>query len=394
MLRGIARLSRPLKFVSQTPGIPQPFRASTQAFRQLSSSNRRDAYVRFSTPDQPQRPNNPREPRKWYSGLNVVLLLGGCWTVYYVSHLEQVPDTGRWRFMILSTNTEATIGDMIRSGLLAELKPATLPANHPLSRHVRRVVSRILHASNLGRIKGEGQSIPTLSPFGLAQDGEHSWNPDASFGAPASAGNVYGPQKEWEVVVVNDRKMVNAMAAPGLVVVFTGILPICQDEEGLAAVLAHEIGHVVARHTAERISSQLVYMSLTFLLQALGLDMGLSDIFSKYAFDLPNSRKQETEADLIGLRLMSRACYDPAASPAMFERLGRIESKIAQHLKYDFFRTHPTSESRIKYLEEHLQEGYSILAANPNCTNVRRQLESFRETARELRVDDDGVHFL
>ncbi|KAJ3502363.1 hypothetical protein NLJ89_g8922 [Agrocybe chaxingu] len=256
--------------------------------------------------------------------------------------------------MSLSTNTEAQIGDIIRQSLLAELKPTTLPANHPLSRHVRRVVSRILHASKLGRIKGEGQPIPTLSPFDLVQDGEHSWNPDASFGALSLGKKSNNP-----------------------------------DEEGLAAVVAH-----VARHTAERISLQLIFLAFTSMLQVLGLDLGLSDLFSTYAIDLPNSRKQETEANLIGLRLMSKACYDPAASPAMFERLGRIESKISQHLKYDFFRTHPTSKSRTKYLEEHLQEGYSILAANPDCTNLRRQLESFKETARELRVDDDGVHFV
>jgi len=83
----------------------------------------------------------------------------------------------------------------------------------------------------------------------------NSWNPDAELGAAKDPGPVYGPTKEWDVIVVNDMGTINAMASPGesqlfcsdrcdsyflgVIVVFTGILPVCQDEEGLAAVLAH-----------------------------------------------------------------------------------------------------------------------------------------------------------
>jgi len=143
---------------------------------------------------------------------------------------------------------------MTRQSLLHELQGSILPPNHPLDRHVRRVVSRVLHASNLGVLRGEAQ--PSLSPFGVRSDFEgDSWNPDADFGAAKDPGPSYGPSKEWDVIVVNDPKMINAMASPGrcnskisqknrlllsgIITVFTGILPICQDEEGLAAVLSH-----------------------------------------------------------------------------------------------------------------------------------------------------------
>jgi len=143
---------------------------------------------------------------------------------------------------------------MTRQSLLQELQGSILPQNHPLDRHVRRVVSRVLHASNLGILRGEAQ--PSLSPFGMRSDFEgDSWNPDADFGAAKDPGPSYGPRKEWDVIVVHDPKMINAMASPGrcnpdvsqnkrlllsgIITVFTGILPICQDEEGLAAVLSH-----------------------------------------------------------------------------------------------------------------------------------------------------------
>lgn len=146
---------------------------------------------------------------------------------------------------------------MTRESLRNELQGSILPPNHPLSRHVRRVVSRVLHASNLGILRGEAQ--PSPSPFGVRSDFEgtgDTWNPDRDFGAATDPGPSYGPSKEWDVIVVNDPKMINAMASPGryasnisqnkyllslsgIITVFTGILPICQDEDGLAAVLSH-----------------------------------------------------------------------------------------------------------------------------------------------------------
>ena len=96
-----------------------------------------------------------------------------------------------------------------------ELKQSTLSPDHPISRHVRRVVTRILQASNLGSIRGEERQI-LLSPFGLRVDTEGNvWNPDTDLGAAKIPGESYGPKKEWDVIVVNDKKMINAMANPG-----------------------------------------------------------------------------------------------------------------------------------------------------------------------------------
>lgn len=128
---------------------------------------------------------------------------------------------------------------MTRKQLYQEYGAHILAPTHPVSRHVRRVVSRILTASNLGVIRGEERREATL--FGFDNFGGFGGfsSPDSSLGASTHPSEAYGPEKQWDVLVVNDRKMINAMATPGVVVVFTGILPVCQDEEGLAAVLAH-----------------------------------------------------------------------------------------------------------------------------------------------------------
>jgi len=310
-------------------------------------------------------------------------VLGGFIGLYYVFHLEQVPETGRWRFMNIGPSTEAMLGDAVREEIHRTAGPMLLPDNHVITLHVRRVVSRILTASNLGTIKGEKK--PGDSIFsGMFHTG------DADFGGSGAPSEAVGPQKEWEVLVVNDKRTVNAMCAPGVVVVYTGILPVCHDDQGLAAVLAHEVGHVVARHSAERLSSQLVWTAVSIVLQVIGIDWFFANNATTYLLELPNSRTQELEADMIGLRLMSRACYDPGAAPGMFERLGKLEASMGRGGP-EFMQTHPSSSNRAKILEKALPEAYFILEDNPECGQVRRQLEAFRETAQATRVDEFGT---
>lgn len=308
--------------------------------------------------------------------------------MYYVSHLEQVPQTGRWRFMNTSPKTEAAVGEAARQEIYAQFRGQILHPNHPVSRHVRRVASRILHASNLGTIHGEERLQPSFASDEFGGFGFGGFSaPDSSLGASTHPSESYGPEKQWDVIVI-DNKTVNAMAVSGAVVVFTGILPVCQDEEGLAAVLGHEIGHVVARHPAEQISSKTVQLLLSAFLQLLGVDPIWANTGTVYGVELRNSRAAEYEADLIGLRLMSRACYNPGAAPRMFERLGMLEKSVATRATFEFAQTHPASENRVKYLEEALPEAYQIAASNPECARVRDQLDAFRSSAHSIKLQD------
>ncbi|KAF5386543.1 hypothetical protein D9757_005885 [Collybiopsis confluens] len=362
-----------------------------------SSSIRQARYVRFSQPNSPNiSPGGGRggggksffNDRTW--PVKIGAGVAGVGVIYYVSCLEQVPETGRYRFIAIKPETEAEIGKLALQQTLAEFKGRILPGDHPLARHVKKVVQNVLDASQLGVVRDYTQPrMMSRDDFSGDADGD-GWSSSSSSSSSTSHSAhsaIVSPNKEWTVIVVNEKSIINAAATPGTVIVFTGILPVCKDEHGLAAVLSHEIGHVVARHTAERLSSQSVYIALGLFLAVLGIDFGLSAFINKMVLELPNSRLQEREADLIGLRLMSKACYNPSAAPEMFARLGQLESKIRSP---EFFNTHPSSQSRVKDLEARLGEAYSILAANPMCAGVQDQVQAFRDSARMRNVFDLG----
>ena len=106
----------------------------------------------------------------------------------------------------------------------------------------------------------------------------------------------------------------------GKVFVYTGILPICADDNGLAAVLSHEIAHNVAHHMGEQISKQrLVFLpialGLGFLLDVSG---GIAQLLTSFLLELPASRTLEEEADHIGLFMMAESCYDPQGAVELY----------------------------------------------------------------------------
>ncbi|KAJ7667152.1 peptidase family M48-domain-containing protein [Mycena rosella] len=229
-----------------------------------------------------------------YLGVTAGILLGG----YYVAHLENAPETGRRRFM-------ADIRKIVLEETLQEFRGKILPSNHPLTQNVRRVTRRIITASNLGHLEGDPKREPLVD----------FWGAGAEIPRPTSV----HPEKEWVVLVINDKNFVNAFAAPGLVCVSTGIMPVARNEAGLAAIIRHEIGHVTMRHTAEHLSQAMILLPVTGLFLTFGIGpwiaTWISTTLTKYFYSLPHSRALETEADTVGLKLISRACYDPGAAP-------------------------------------------------------------------------------
>ncbi|KAI0808233.1 peptidase family M48-domain-containing protein [Fomes fomentarius] len=337
--------------------------------RAFNGPGGRPRYVRFNEDGSPKGQGGgtgkPWDVREWDTGTKVMAGIGTFAVGYYLSHLEQVPETGRWRFMDISPKYETMLAEASYQGLLQEFEGKVLPPNHPLTRHIRRVAKSILEASNLGTL-----DTPEV---GRPKGSEQSW----SFsGSPEDMPPEVGGAKKWRLFVVNDDSVVNAMAAYGNIVVFTGILPVAKDEHGLAAILGHEIGHAVARHASELYSSYKVVIFLATLIDLLGLPIGT--LVTRFLYQLPNSRKQEFEADIIGLRLSSRACFDPAAVPEMFDRLGRLEqAQRGRHI--DFLTTHPASEKRSQVLREMLPEAYAIQAASPTCGSSADHMAAFQD---------------
>ncbi|EPS96776.1 hypothetical protein FOMPIDRAFT_1025277 [Fomitopsis schrenkii] len=353
-------------------------RVSTQrTTRAFTSSNVKRAgprYVRFGS--DPQQPGVQRWDMR--TRVLVGVLAGG--GVYYVAHLEKVEQTGRWRFMDVSPELEARLAEASHDVLVAQYGDKALPPNHPITRHVRRVVERILESSNLGTLASpESTQGRTHSS---EQDGA-LWPAEQPSKLPPTVGG-----RQWNLMVVHDAKIVNAAATYGDIIVFTGILPVAKDEEGLAAVLGHEIGHAVCRHMSERTSSFKIFLVLLGALSIVGLDLSLSQTVLQLVYELPNSRKHELEADKVGLSLMARACYDPAAAPAMFERLAQLEGRSS----LAFLNTHPATTQRIKKLEGLLSDAYAIRAASPQCAGLNDSYAAFRDAFSRggFRAPSDG----
>ncbi len=144
---------------------------------------------------------------------------------------------------------------------------------------------------------------------------------------------------DWEVAVVDDHAIRNAMTLPGgKIVIYTGLFPIARHEAGLAAVLAHEMVHALARHSAE----QLTYDALRTRDQREGM--------------LPFSRRHELEADYIGLLLTAEAGYDPRESVRMWQRM----KDSGEEVPAENTSTHPSYDTRIAALQIHLREAWNI----------------------------------
>ena len=167
---------------------------------------------------------------------------------------------------------------------------------------------------------------------------------------------------KWEYNTINEN-IVNAWCMPGgKVVVYTGLLPVTQNETALAVVMGHEIAHAIARHGNERMSEALlVGLGGLVLEEALKekkqetqmLFLGLYVVGSKLALELPNSRMQESEADKLGLIFMSLAGYNPDEAVPFWQRMGKVNKGMKLP---EFLSTHPSDETRIKKLSEMIPE--------------------------------------
>src|ERR1035437_5952740 len=158
---------------------------------------------------------------------------------------------------------------------------------------------------------------------------------------------------KWEFHLVKDDKTVNAWCMPGgKVVVYSGLLPVTQNETALAVVLGHEISHAIARHGNERMSQQLMVQTGAAVVSVASStqSQATSDLFNQsYGAVsglgvLAYSRKHESEADKLGLVFMAMAGYDPNEAVAFWERMEKASKSGAGSA---IFSTHPSDATRI-----------------------------------------------
>ncbi len=218
------------------------------------------------------------------------------------------------------------------------------------------------NATNTAMVKRVGQKLANAVVSYLQQNGLAN---EAS-------------QYKWEFNLVQD-KSVNAFCMPGgKIVVYEGILPVTQDEASLAIVVGHEIAHAVAKHSAERLSNELrkQYGSqiLTGILQGYGTNTKLQQITS-VAFGIGTqlggaaySRKQESEADRLGLIFAAMAGYDPNVAVAFWQRMAQASGG-----NYSLLSDHPSDGTRIQNIQGWMPEALSYYKKQTTTTTTKKK---------------------
>jgi len=241
------------------------------------------------------------------AGLVLAALLAGC---------QAAPVTGRSQLIVLPESQDSQMGLDAYQQILAESEVST---DQALNRRVQEV----------------GRRIAAASPH---------------------------PEWDWQFTLIENDEP-NAFALPGgKVGVNTGLFQVAKNDDQLAAVMAHEVAHAIARHGAERMSQQ-VLMQAGLAGLGLGVGAGYAQLAAQAAtlvVILPYSRTQEAEADHIGLIYMAEAGYDPREAIALwqnFESFGGARPP-------EFLSTHPAPGSRIENLRALLPQAMPIYEAN------------------------------
>lgn len=230
------------------------------------------------------------------------------------------PYTNRSQFLLIPESQEVQMGNQAYAQALNDPK-VVLSENPAEVEPVKRVAERIIAAAKQSKYAERAKSF------------------------------------QWEVTVVKNDKTKNAWALPGgKIAVYTGIFPEAKNENGLAAIMGHEVVHALARHGAERVSQhsianvglQIATVALdlkpvtqTLAMQALGIGVLL-----------PFGRSHESEADYIGLLLAADAGYDPREAVLLWERM----AESSKDSPPEFLSTHPAHKTRIENLRKWMPE--------------------------------------
>ncbi len=259
----------------------------------------------------------------------VVLLFGIYAAWYWFSHQQDAAFTGRTQLIDSSVEEEAALGLQAYREILSQsrvVSQGVVPGQvGDIARRLVEVGPRV--EADLAAARGVSPSIP--------------WD---AF--------------DWKVSVIQSDQA-NAFCLPGgKIAVYTGILPVAQNDSALAAIMGHEIAHALLRHSAERMAqNKLVQIG------SMATGMAISDMEpqqqkavmavmgagAQYGVLLPFSRDHESEADEVGLMLAAAACYDPREAIGLWERMGQASGGQAPP---EFMSTHPSGSTRIARLQQ------------------------------------------
>lgn len=192
---------------------------------------------------------------------------------------------------------------------------------------------------------------------------------------------------QWAVALVRSPQ-VNAFCLPGgKIVVYSGILPIAENEAGLATVIGHEVAHATSRHGAERVfkqrATQTILTGVQFSMSDMDWEqqraiMGALGAGAQYGILMPFGRDHEVEADKIGLIYMAKAGYDPREAIAFWERM----AKASQGQPPEFLSTHPSHGTRVERLRQAMPEAIAEYERSGGRREQSRELPATTDTQK------------
>ncbi|XP_025924804.1 metalloendopeptidase OMA1, mitochondrial isoform X1 [Apteryx rowi] len=277
---------------------------------------------------------------KWKILLSVSSL-GVLFIVFYFTHLEETPITGRARLLVFGKEHFRELSQMEYDMWMEEFKNKMLPATDARYQVVERVV---------GHLSESNKDIPQVS------------------------------EQKWVIHVVEEPG-VNAFVLPnGQVFVFTGLLNAVSDIHQLSFILGHEIAHAVLEHAAEKASLVhfLDFLSLIFLTMIWAIcprdslavvGQWIQSKLQEFIFDRPYSRTLEAEADKVGLQFAAKACVDVRASSVFWQQMELAETIQGQPKLPEWLSTHPSHENRAEHLDRLIPEALKI-RESCNCPSL------------------------
>ena len=265
-----------------------------------------------------------------------ILLFGLYFGYYYFSHSNEASFTGRKQLLDSSAQEEAALGLQSYREILQQSQVIT---TGKLPKEVQDIAQRLVEAA------------PKVEKY-LAD----------TEGTPA---NTDWSAYQWQVSLIQSDQ-VNAFCLPGgKIAVYTGIIPVAKNDDGLAVIMGHEIAHALLRHGGERMAQQkLVQIGAMAASMSTGemdpqqrqMVMAAIGAGAQYGVILPFSRSHESEADKVGLLLAAAACYNPQEAPKLWERMAAMGNQKPP----EFMSTHPAEGTRIEQLNAWMPEALQV----------------------------------
>lgn len=265
-----------------------------------------------------------------------ILLFGLYFAYYYFSNRNDAAFTGRSQLLDTTAQEEAALGLQSYREILSQ---SQVVRSGELPQQVNDIAQRLVGAAqNVEKYLAETQGTPANTDWGAYQ---------------------------WETSVIQSGEA-NAFCLPGgKIAVYTGIIPVAKNQDGLAVVMGHEIAHALLRHGGERMAQQKLVQigSIAASMSTGDMDPGQRQMVmaaigagAQYGVLLPFSRSHESEADKVGLLLAAAACFNPQEAPRLWERM----AEMGKGKPPEFMSTHPAEATRIQQLNSWMPEAMQV----------------------------------